>query len=78
MKIVNRFVFNITNLRKANRYTQKHVAKQIGMTNRQYSYLECGHFNCKYENIICLCKLYSVSADELFGIEKMLIYPEMG
>lgn len=70
------FSTKIVELRKNKGYTQKHVAAQIGMTTRQYAYMESGHFNCNYNQLINLCKLYSISADELLGISVELIFPE--
>lgn len=72
------FSDKLITLRKAHKMTQKQVADKIGLTKRQYAYLEYGHFTCDYSHIIEICKLYKVSANELFGIEeiKTIIYPD--
>ena len=73
----SKFAEKIIELRKEHKYTQKHVAQEIGLTTRQYQYLESGHFTCKYENLVRLCKLYGVSSDELLGIGIILVYPDV-
>lgn len=73
----NVFSIKIKQLRKDNKFTQKFVADKIGLSKRQYAYLEYGHFTCDYCHIIRLCKLYNVSADDLFGINKKLVFPEI-
>lgn len=69
------FSEKLVELRKQNKYTQKFVAEKLGLTKRQYGYLEYGNFTCDYYHIIELCKLYNVSADYLFGIEYNLKFP---
>lgn len=71
------FSNKILELRKTNHYTQSYVAKILGITKRQYAYLEYGNFTCDYWNIIKLCQLYKISANELFGIKKIseFIFP---
>ncbi len=56
--------------RRAAGYTQKQVATQLLMTQQQYSRFENGIFELNYEQIIALCKIYDISADFLFGLEK--------
>lgn len=75
--IKTNFSEKLVELRKSKKLTQKYVADQIGLTKRQYAYLEYGHFTCDYWHIIRLCKFYKVSANDLFGIEevKSLEYP---
>ena len=51
-------------------YTQKQVADKLLMTQQQYSRLENGIFELNYEQIIALCKMYDISADYLFDLEK--------
>ncbi|MDR3263307.1 MAG: helix-turn-helix domain-containing protein [Clostridiales bacterium] len=56
--------------RVAAHYTQAQVAKKLYMTQQQYSRFENGVFELNYDEIIFLCKLYDISADYLFGLEK--------
>ncbi|MBE5753982.1 MAG: helix-turn-helix transcriptional regulator [Clostridiales bacterium] len=51
-------------------YTQKQVADKLLMTQQQYSRFENGIFELNYEQIIALCKMYDISADYLFDLEK--------
>lgn len=71
------FSKKLVELRKAHKFTQKNVAEKIGLSKRQYAYLEYGHFTCDYCHIIKLCEMYNVSADELFGITTTLNYPSL-
>ena len=51
---MNTFTKNIIMLRKENKYTQKYVAAQVGMTYSAYIYCERGNFPEKYEQFINL------------------------
>ena len=55
-------------LRKLSKFTQKQVAKDIGLSERAYQDLEYGTFKPNYENIIKLCRYFNVSADYLLGL----------
>ena len=70
------FSEKLVELRKQNKYTQKFVAEKLGLTKRQYGYLEYGNFTCDYCHIIKICELYKVSANELFGIKENYLYPD--
>lgn len=59
---------NLREARKAAGYTQQQVAEIMLMTQQQYSRFENGVFELNYGQIIKLCKLYDVSASDLFGI----------
>lgn len=59
---------NLKEARKAAGYTQQQVAEIMLMTQQQYSRFENGVFELNYGQIIKLCKLYDVSASDLFGI----------
>lgn len=59
---------NLREARKAAGYTQQQVAEIMLMTQQQYSRFENGVFELNYGQIIKLCKLYDISASDLFGI----------
>lgn len=59
---------NLREARKAAGYTQQQVADIVLMTQQQYSRFENGVFELNYGQIIKLCKLYDISASDLFGI----------
>lgn len=59
---------NLKEARKAAGYTQQQVAEIMLMTQQQYSRFENGVFELNYGQIIKLCKLYDISASDLFGI----------
>lgn len=74
---LNYFTQKIVSLRKEHQYKQREVAQEIGMSTRQYAYVEYGHFTLNYEQLIGLCKLYDISADGILGIDKKLVFPEL-
>ena len=59
---------NLKEARKAAGYTQQQVADIMLMTQQQYSRFENGVFELNYGQIIKLCKLFDISASDLFGI----------
>ncbi|MCM1546166.1 MAG: helix-turn-helix domain-containing protein [Clostridiales bacterium] len=54
--------------RKAAGLTQKQVAEIMLMTQQQYSRFENGKFELNYGQVIKLCKLFNISASDLFGV----------
>ncbi len=48
--------------------TQRNVADELGITQVTYCHWENGQTQPDIENIIALCKYFSVSADYLLGI----------
>ena len=73
----NNFSEKLKELRLKNKYTQKFVAKFLGLTQRQYQYCEMGHIPSQFDVVIKMCRLYDIDANELFGIEKKNIYPNV-
>lgn len=61
---------NLKAARLAKNMTQKEVAAQMLMTQQQYSRFENGIFQLNYEQIIFLCKLYDITPNELYDIER--------
>ncbi|MCL2629909.1 MAG: helix-turn-helix domain-containing protein [Firmicutes bacterium] len=55
--------------RRATGYTQSMVAKELFMTQQQYSRFENGIFELNYSQLITVCALFDVSADYLLGIK---------
>lgn len=59
---------NLKEARRAAGFTQQQVAEIMLMTQQQYSRFENGVFELNYGQIIKLCKLYKITASDLFGI----------
>ncbi len=60
---------NIKIARKAKGLTQSQVAKEMFMTQQQYSRFENGVFELNYEQILKLCELLEVTPNYIFGYE---------
>ena len=56
------------NLREDRDLTQKEVAAVINKSQQGYSHIEDGRAELKIEDLIKLCKFYSVSADFFIGL----------
>ena len=54
--------------RKTAHYTQAQIAKELGMSQQQYSRFENGLFELNYSQIVFLCQKYDISADYLLGL----------
>lgn len=61
---------NLKQARKDKGLTQSQVAAILHMTQQQYSRFENGVFELNYGQIIYLCKLYDVTPNDIFYIEK--------
>lgn len=61
------FSERLKELRKQHNVTQKHVAIQIGMSERNYQDLEYGKFNPNHESLLKLADYFNVSLDYLVG-----------
>lgn len=48
-------------------YTQADIAKELQMSQQQYSRFENGVFELNYAQIVFLCEKYDISADYLSG-----------
>ena len=55
-------------LREDHDMTQEQVAKYLGTSQTMYARYERGANELPLRHLIALCKLYSVSADEILGI----------
>ncbi len=58
----------IRNLREDKDLTQAQLGKEICMTQRKISYLECGKCEPCIDDIIAFCHYFRVSADYLLDI----------
>ena len=58
---------NIKQARKFKGLTQKQVAEIFHMTQQQYSRFENGVFELNYSQIVDLCKLLSITPNEIFN-----------
>lgn len=50
--------------------TQSEVAAKLGVAQPVYQRFEKGTYECNYEQLYSLCKLYDLSADYLLELEK--------
>ncbi len=57
------------NLREDADLTQTQLGKEINMTQRKVSYIECGKYEPSVDDIITLCRYFNVSADYMLGID---------
>ena len=48
--------------------TQRQVAQRLGVAQPVYHRFEKGIFECSYEQLYALCKLFDLSADFLLGL----------
>ena len=63
-------------LREEQELNQTELGREVQMTQRKISYLECGKYEPSMEDIRLLCKFFNVSADYLLGFPKNLPYPK--
>ena len=54
--------------RKANNVTQKHIAEHLGIHPNSYQMFEYDKAKPSYENLVKLCELFNVSADYILGL----------
>lgn len=66
----------LRNLREDADLNQTQLAKQLGMTQRKISYIECGKYEPSLDDIYAICNFFKISADYLLGIPKGFEYPE--
>ena len=48
--------------------TQREVAQNLGIAQPVYQRFEKGIFECNYNQLYALCKLFDVSADYILGL----------
>ena len=58
----------IRNLREDRDLNQTQLGKEVNMTQRKISYIECGKYEPSMGDIVALCRFFHVSADYLLGI----------
>ena len=59
---------NLKQARKDKGLTQTQVAEKMLMTQQQYSRFENGKFELNYKQIVDLCELFDIGANELFDV----------
>ncbi len=64
------FKKEIYSLRKANRMTQKDVARYLGIAPQSYQAYESGEALPGLRNFLKLAELFDVTPDELLGCER--------
>lgn len=60
----------VRNLREDADLNQTQLGIKLGLSQRKVSYIECGKYEPSIEDIIAICKFFSVSADYLLGLEE--------
>ena len=68
MDIAKRVGANLKQARKDKGLTQTQVAEKMLMTQQQYSRFENGKFELNYKQIVDLCELFDIGANELFDV----------
>ena len=58
----------IRNLREDRDMNQTQLGREVNMTQRKISYIECGKYEPSIEDIVAFCHYFHVSADYLLGI----------
>lgn len=59
------------NLRNSYGLKQSEVARELGISRRQYWRIENVSSDVKIKHIVSLCRLYKVSSDFLLGISEV-------
>ena len=62
------YIKRLKDLREDNDFTQKYIAKLLGIDQRQYSRYELGKYEIPIKHLITLCKLYNVTLDYIVGL----------
>ena len=68
MNIAKKIGDNIKSARKLKNLTQVQVAKNMNMTQQQYSRFENGIFELNYQHIYQLCQLLDITPNEIFDV----------
>lgn len=58
----------LRNLREDANMKQADLAKQVNMTQRKISYIECNRNEPSLDDIVALCKYFDVTADYMLGL----------
>ena len=58
----------LRNLREDRDLNQTQLGKEVNMTQRKISYIECGKYEPSIDDIVAFCHFFHVSADYLLGI----------
>lgn len=64
------YMKRLRDLREDNDLTQSQVAEYLGTSQTMYARYERGANELPIRHLISLCKLYSVSADEILSLSK--------
>ena len=66
----------VRSLREDSDLNQTELGKELNMTQRKLSYIECGKYEPSIQDIIAICNYFKISSDYLLGIDKGYKYPE--
>lgn len=63
-------------LREEKELNQTELGREVQMTQRKISYIECGKYEPSMEDVRLFCKFFHISADYFLGFPKNLPYPK--
>ncbi|MDE5984708.1 MAG: helix-turn-helix domain-containing protein [Eubacterium sp.] len=66
----------IKELREDRDIKQAEIAKELDISQGNYSFIENGVANLKADDLVKLCKFYNVSADYILDLPENLEYPK--
>jgi len=66
----DKFSKNLRALREQAGFSQTHIAKEIGLSARQVSYLESGTNEPGLDTLVKISRLFDVTVDELLGLKE--------
>ena len=58
----------VKNLREDADLSQTELGKNVGMTQRKISYIECEKCEPSIDDIVSLCRFFKVTSDYLLGL----------
>lgn len=65
----------LRNAREKSGYKQEDIARLLGVTPQKISSFETGRTRVDVDTLVTLCKLYSVDANDIMGIEQQKSSP---
>ena len=69
-------LYNLRYLREHFEKGQKEIAKELNISQQQYSLYENGKREIPVHHLVTLCRYYGVSADYILGLPKGLSWPQ--
>ena len=66
----------VRDLREDADMNQSQLARNVGMTQRKISYIECGRNEPGIDDIIAICTFFKISSDYMLNLPNNLNYPK--